>query len=91
MPLGLQAKLLRVLNRREVLRVGSLRPRPIDVRFIAATSRDLGAEIAAGRFRRDLYFRLNGVTLEIPAAAGRPPAGVESVERHDVVRPRKRG
>jgi transcriptional regulator with GAF, ATPase, and Fis domain len=66
MPLPLQAKLLRVLEQREVMRVGSLRPRPIDVRFIAATNRDLEAEIRAGRFRQDLYFRLNGVTLSIP-------------------------
>ncbi len=66
MPLSLQAKLLRVLEQREVLRVGSLRPRPIDVRFIAATNRDLGAEILAGRFRQDLYFRLDGIALSIP-------------------------
>jgi DNA-binding NtrC family response regulator len=66
MPLSLQAKLLRVLEQREVLRVGSLRPRPIDVRFIAATNRDLDAEILAGRFRQDLFFRLNGIALSIP-------------------------
>jgi len=66
MPLALQAKLLRVLEQREVQRVGSLRPRPIDVRFIAATNRDLEAEIAAGRFRQDLFFRLNGIALSIP-------------------------
>ncbi|MFI5302925.1 MAG: sigma-54 interaction domain-containing protein, partial [Polyangiales bacterium] len=66
MPLTLQAKLLRVLEQREVLRVGSLRPRAIDVRFIAATNRDLEGEIAAGRFRQDLYFRLNGIALTIP-------------------------
>jgi DNA-binding NtrC family response regulator len=66
MPLALQAKLLRVLEQREVLRVGSLRPRPIDVRFLGATNRDLEAEVAAGRFRQDLYFRLNGVAIVIP-------------------------
>jgi DNA-binding NtrC family response regulator len=66
MPLSLQAKLLRVIEQREVMRVGSVRPRPIDVRFIAATNRDLEAEIEAGRFRRDLYFRLNGFSIEIP-------------------------
>jgi transcriptional regulator with GAF, ATPase, and Fis domain len=66
MPLATQAKLLRVLEQREVTRVGALRPRAIDVRFIAATNRDLEAEIAAGRFRQDLYFRLNGITLSLP-------------------------
>jgi DNA-binding NtrC family response regulator len=66
MPLSLQAKLLRVLEQREVLRVGSLRPRPIDVRFLAATNRDLETEIRAGRFRQDLFFRLNGISLTIP-------------------------
>jgi DNA-binding NtrC family response regulator len=66
MPLSFQAKLLRVIEQREVLRVGALRPRKIDVRFIAATNRDLQAEVAAGRFRQDLYFRLDGITLTIP-------------------------
>jgi transcriptional regulator with PAS, ATPase and Fis domain len=53
MPLSLQAKLLRVLEQREVLRDGSLRPRAIDVRFLSATNRNLEAEIREGRFRQD--------------------------------------
>jgi DNA-binding NtrC family response regulator len=61
-----QAKLLRVIERKEVTRVGALRPKPIDVRFIAATNRDLEAECANGRFRQDLFFRLNGMTLVLP-------------------------
>jgi DNA-binding NtrC family response regulator len=67
MPLSLQAKLLRVIEQREVRRIGSLKPRPIDVRFIAATNRDLELEVRERRFREDLYFRLNGVSIVIPA------------------------
>jgi DNA-binding NtrC family response regulator len=66
LPLTLQGKLLRVLEEREVLRVGGLRPRPIDVRFIAATNRDLEADVARGLFRQDLYYRLNGISLVVP-------------------------
>jgi len=66
MPLPLQTKLLRALENRQVTRVGALSPRPIDARFIAATNRDLEAEVAAQRFRQDLYFRLNGISLTLP-------------------------
>jgi two-component system response regulator AtoC len=66
MPLGLQAKILRAIEAREILRVGATRPRAVDVRFVAATNRDLEEEVAARRFRPDLYFRLNGVSLPIP-------------------------
>lgn len=66
MSLSIQAKLLRVLEERQVLRVGGLSPRSIDVRFLAASHKDLEGEVAAGRFRQDLYFRLNGITVEIP-------------------------
>jgi DNA-binding NtrC family response regulator len=65
-PLSAQVKLLRVLEERRVLRVGGLQPRPIDVRFVSATNRDLRREVATGRFREDLYYRLNGITLAIP-------------------------
>jgi len=66
LPLSAQAKLLRALESRELLRVGGLAPRPIDVRFVAATHRDLPARVADGSFRQDLYFRLNGVSITIP-------------------------
>jgi transcriptional regulator with PAS, ATPase and Fis domain len=66
MPLSAQVKLLRVLEDRKVLRVGGLQARPLDVRFVSATNRDLRKEVAAGRFREDLYYRLNGITLAIP-------------------------
>jgi DNA-binding NtrC family response regulator len=61
-----QAKLLRVLELRELTRVGGVRARAIDVRFVSATNRDLAEEVARGGFRRDLYFRLNAVTLHVP-------------------------
>jgi DNA-binding NtrC family response regulator len=66
MSAALQAKLLRALEEGEVMRVGGDRPVKLDVRVISATNRDLQAEIAAGRFRDDLYYRLNVVALEIP-------------------------
>jgi two-component system response regulator AtoC len=66
LPLTVQAKLLRVIELREVLRVGAIKTHSIDVRFIAATNRDLEAEVLQGRFRRDLFFRLNGISLTIP-------------------------
>jgi len=66
LPHSIQVKLLRVLEERKVLRVGGLKPRDLDVRFIAATNRDLEAEVARGAFRQDLFFRLSGATLVIP-------------------------
>jgi two-component system response regulator AtoC len=64
--LALQAKLLRVIEAREVTRVGSLRPREVDVRFISATNRNLEQQIARGAFRLDLFFRLSGVSVGVP-------------------------
>lgn len=62
-----QAKVLRALEERKVERLGGLRPIDVDVRLISATHRDLASEIAAGRFREDLYYRIRVVTLELPA------------------------
>jgi two-component system response regulator HydG len=66
LPPAVQAKLLRVLEEGEVQRVGSLEPRKVDVRLVAATNRDLRTEVAAGRFRNDLYYRLNIVEIKLP-------------------------
>ncbi len=66
LPLSVQIKLLRVLQEREVLRVGAVEPVKIDVRVLAASNRDLREAVEAGRMRNDLYFRLNVVTLSLP-------------------------
>ena len=66
LPAGVQAKLLRVLELGEVHRVGSLEPRKVNVHVVAATNRDLRAEVAAGRFRSDLFYRLNIVEVQLP-------------------------
>ncbi|HVN04026.1 MAG TPA: sigma-54 dependent transcriptional regulator [Bryobacteraceae bacterium] len=71
MPLSTQAKLLRVLQNREVQRVGSLTARPVDVRVVAATNHDLRTQIAEKRFREDLYYRLSMVEIQTPALADR--------------------
>ena len=66
MPMTTQVKLLRVIEERKVRRVGALKPLPIDVRFVAATNRDLELEVQRGSFRKDLFFRLNGISFVIP-------------------------
>jgi DNA-binding NtrC family response regulator/pSer/pThr/pTyr-binding forkhead associated (FHA) protein len=72
LPLGMQVKLLNVLESRVVARVGSTQPIPIDVRVLAATHRDLEDEVARGRFREDLYYRLSAFKLQVPPLRERP-------------------
>jgi DNA-binding NtrC family response regulator len=71
MPLSMQAKLLRVIQERELIRVGGVRPISIDVRMIGATNKDLKKAIQAGQFREDLYYRMNVVPLRLPSLAER--------------------
>ena len=72
LPLDMQPKLLRALEQREVRRVGGSVELPVDVRVIAATNRDLAAEVAAGRFRHDLFFRVTAAVVEVPPLRARP-------------------
>jgi two-component system, NtrC family, response regulator AtoC len=81
----MQVKLLRLVETRQVQRVGSVRPKEVDVRFIAATNRDLEEEVARGAFRQDLYFRLNGVSLVIPPLRERP-GEIEALARSFIQR-----
>ena len=66
MPMNLQVKLLRVLQQREIERVGEGKPRPVDIRVVSATNKHLEEEIQSGRFREDLFYRLNEIHVELP-------------------------
>ncbi|NKQ11814.1 sigma-54-dependent transcriptional regulator [Pseudomonas sp. SST3] len=81
MPLALQAKLLRVLQEREVERVGGRKPIPLDIRIVATTNRDLADEVRSGRFREDLFYRLSVFPLAWPALRDRPADIVPLAER----------
>lgn len=71
MPLTMQVKLLRVIQEKEVLPVGGEKPIPVDVRFIAATHRDLKEDVKNGHFRQDLFYRLNVITIKLPSLSDR--------------------
>ncbi len=91
MPLGLQAKLLRVLQERKVRPLGASSEVPVDLRIISTSNRDMRAEIATGRFREDLFYRLNVFPLNTTALAARPediaPLAIALLRRHWKVGP----
>ncbi len=84
LPLTVQGKLLRLVQERTFLRVGGARPQEVDLRFVSATHRDLEAEVAAGRFRQDLYYRLRVVEIEVPPLRARGPADLDRLIDHFV-------
>jgi DNA-binding NtrC family response regulator len=91
MPMQTQAKLLRALESGEITRVGSTRPRTIDVRYVAATNQDLRKNIQEGRFRQDLYFRLEGIAIRVPPLRQRPSEIVPLVRVFAALANRDRG
>jgi DNA-binding NtrC family response regulator len=91
MPLAAQVRLLRVLEQREVTRVGGSSPTPVDVRVIAATNRDLQVAVAEGHFRRDLYHRLKVVELSIPPLRRHPEDITPLIDHFNSTIPRQNG
>jgi DNA-binding NtrC family response regulator len=81
LPLGIQPKLLRVLEQRTVSRVGGKQPRSADIRVVTATHRDLLAEVRAGQFRGDLYYRISGLSIRVPPLRERR-SEIEPLARH---------
>lgn len=71
MPMPMQVKLLRVIQEKELIRIGGVKPIKVDVRFVCATNRDLQEEVKLGHFRQDLYFRINVISIEIPPLSAR--------------------
>jgi len=78
---SVQAKLLRVIQERDFIPVGSTRAKKVDVRFVAATNKDLQREVAEGRFREDLFYRLNVISISLPPLRDRPE-DIEPLARH---------
>ncbi len=78
---AVQAKLLRVIQERDFIPVGSTRPKKVDVRFVAATNKDLQREVAEGRFREDLFYRLNVISINLPPLRDRPE-DIEPLAHH---------
>lgn len=85
MPFSAQSKLLRVIQERSILRLGGVKERPIDIRLIAATNRDLPALIDGGRFRADLFYRLNGFSFTLPPLRDRVDS-IVPMARHFIAR-----
>jgi len=80
LPMALQPKLLRLLQEKQYERLGETRSRTANVRIIAASNRNLRSEVAAGRFRKDLYYRLNVIAIDVPPLRGRPAQIIGAAE-----------